>query len=241
MPSKVDKKLWLLIAISVLLMGFFIWLAFGWQLENIKSNSDKIQEEQLSSEVSQERKQKIMELGKELEDIESNANQMNAMLINKNNAVPFLKVLEKIAGDTNNSIKISVVDISKVVSQTVKKPVVQESDSDSAKTAQEDSQTQSKSPAQTVKQDFSNQLGFSLEVEGSFTSAVDFFTKLENIPYFFQIYNFKILPSESQLSQTAGGGVTQNTNLAGQSSQNIENEKKIKSVITIGVYTNGTK
>ena len=242
MPKKIDKKICLLAAVAVLFAGALIWLAIFVQLGKIREMSDNIQKEQLDSLVRQERSQKILEMGKELGDVEKNKNDMSAMLVDKDNAVPFLKTLENIATATGNEIKISVTDLSKMKSQAVQVPVVQESDASSAKDIQQEDQAQKAAQAKNSKPDFSNQLGFSIELTGRYGSLVDFFTKLENLPYFAQVYNFQIAPvAKSQTAQAAGSGVASTSGVPSQPVGAEGENKNLKSTITIGVYTNGTK
>lgn len=237
-----DKKICLLAAVAVLFAGVLIWLAFFLQLGQIREVSDNIQKEQLDSLVRQQRSQRILEMGKELGDVEKNKNDMSAMFVNKDDAVPFLKMLETIAAATGNEIKINVMDLSKMKSQTSKKGVVQESDAESTKDVQKEEQAQKAVQAKNSKLDFSNQLGFSVELAGRYDSLVDFFTKLENLPYFAQVYNFQIVPIVGhKAAQAAGSGVAPASN-AGDQPVGAEGENKnIKSTITIGVYTNGAK
>jgi hypothetical protein len=241
MSVKMNKNLWISILLSLLVVGLFAWLAF-WQFGGIKNTSDNIQEEMLSSKVQEEKKQKILELGKELENIEENSKEMNLMLVDKGSAVSFLEALEKIANDTGNTIRIGVFDLSKMKSPTTKKPVLQETDTESTKAVQKDSQAKKSASSQTAKQDFSNQLGFSLEVEGTFQTLVDFFSKLENLPYFVQVYNFdSVIPPKIQAPAALSSNENQGENQTGEASSEEQNSKKIKTVITIGVYTNGGK
>lgn len=218
--------------IAIIAAAGLSWLAFFWQFGKIKTTSDMIQEQQLSSQVDQERRQKILELGKELVDIENNTNEMKNMLVDKNNAVPFLEALENISSSTGNSIVISVVDLSKAVAQNTKKPVASEDDSD----ADSNSKTSpaKKATAKSAKPDYSNQLGFSLSINGTFPSLINFLNKIENIPYFIQVYDFKIAPiSKNQSAKTENS----------DSSQDDQNklENSLNTMITIGVYSNGTK
>jgi len=242
MPKKMDKKIFLLASVAVLFAGVLIWLAIFWQPGRIREMSDNIQKEQLDSLVRQERSQKILEMGKELGDVEKNKNEMNAMLVDKDDAVPFLKMLENIASATGNTIKISVTDLSKMKSQASQKPVVQESDAESAKDVQKEDQAQKAAQSKTTTPDYSNQLGFSIEITGSYGALVDFFTKLENIPYFARVYNFQIAPVVPNKTNQAVGSGTLSAGAAPSQPDGAEGENKnIKSTITIGVYTNGTK
>jgi len=240
MLKKMDKKICLLVAVAALLAGVLIWLAIFWQLGKISEMSDNIQKEHLDSLVRDERSQKIFEMGKELGDVENSQKEMSALFVDKENAVPFLKTLETVAAATGSLIKIDVADLTKMKSQTAKKPVVQESDAQSAKDVQKEDQTQKTASSQSGKQDFSNQLGFSVELTGKYASLVDFLTKLENLPYFVRVYNFQISPIvKNQTSQAAGSGAAPAS--GDQPAGSDAGSKNIKTILTIGVYTNGGK
>ncbi|HLM83783.1 MAG TPA: hypothetical protein VK254_01040 [Candidatus Bathyarchaeia archaeon] len=241
MLKKIDKKIVLLIVVAVLLAGGLIWLAVFKQLENIKKTSDNIQKEQLDSLVRDERSQKILELGKELGNMKKSQEEMSSMFVDKNNAVPFLEMLEKVSATTGNSIKISFVDLTKMKSSTAPKPAVRESDETSEKDVQQEDKAKKAAAAQVKKPDFSNQLGFLIELTGEYRSLVDFLTKIENMPYFVRIYNFQTAPlvAKNQAVQSAGGNPAANP---GNPPSGSEGESKlIKTNLTIGVYTNGGK
>jgi hypothetical protein len=234
MIKKFDKKICLIIAAVVLLATGLIWLAFCWQFENIKELSENIQKEQLNYLVKQERSQKVLDLGKELSGIETREKELKDMLVDKENAVPFLKLLEDIAVETGNSVKISVADLTKISSQLSKKPAAQvSSDAESAKDIQKESQAQKAAKAKEKAPDFSNQLGFSVELSGGYGNFLDFLTKLENFPYFVRVYSFQMDPvAKGQALQAVGNSADQGN------PGNIGNQG-IKSTIIIGVYTNG--
>jgi hypothetical protein len=233
MKNTFDKKIFLIAAVAIFLAAGLIWLAFFWQFGKIKELSDDIQKEQLDYLVKQERSQKILELGKELEGIETREKEMKAMLVDKENAVPFLKLLEDIAIGTGNSIKISVADLAKISALASKKPVVQASDAESTKDLQKESQSQKTAKPKDKALDFSNQLGFSIELAGEYGSFVDFLTKLENLPYFVRVYSFQVVPIvKSQAAQAADTSADQ-LNAVNADNQNT------KSTIIIGVYING--
>ncbi len=228
-----DKKICFIVVAVVLLATGLIWLAFCWQFGKIEELSDNIQKEQLDSLVKQGRSQKILELGKELEGIETREKEMKAMLVDKENAVPFLELLEDTAIGTGNSIKISVSDLAKMKSQTAKKPAVAESDAESAKDLQKETQAQKSAKSKEKAPDFSNQLGFSIELSGGYGAFLDFLTKLENFPYFVRVYSFQMNPApKSQAAQAASVSADQ------PNSTSAENQNT-KSTIIIGVYTNG--
>jgi len=226
-----DKKIFLLLLAVLALSGFLIWLAFFWQMGKIKKISDDIQKEQLDYLVRQERKQKIIELGKELEDIAVREKEIKTMFIDKENAVPLLKLVEDSAYNTGNQIKIDVADLSKIAAQVAKKtPTHDENeDEDLKKSVSKDSQAKKKSSSQSSKPDFSNQLGFSIEIVGDFRSFVDFLTKFENMSYFVKVYNFNIIP------------VAKDQAVKQPENQSDEENKNLKATLVVGAYTDGTK
>lgn len=238
-----NKKIFISVAVIFLIAAGLIWLSLFWQFGKIKSSADNIQKEQLDSEVRQERNQKVLELGKELGDVEERSKEMQKMLVEKENAVPFLGSLEAIASQTNSSIKINVTDLTKL-KPSQKQPVVQESsDTESTKDIQKEDQAKKAAQSSDTKPDFSNQLGFSLELTGKYNSFVDFLTKLENLPYFVRVYSFQVAPAgkTQSASQPAGSGVSQSSPQSGQPSQSEEANKDVKSTMIIIVYTNGKK
>lgn len=225
MANKIDKKILLIIAATLFLAGGLIWLAFFWQFDKIKETSDNIQKEQLDSLVKQERSQKVLELGKELNDVEVRNEELKAMLVDKDDAVPFLKTLETMAAATGNSIKISVVDLVKLNAQASKKTAAPAPDEESAKDASKTTQAQKAAQSKSKTPYFSNQLGFSIELTGGYGNFLDFLTKIENLPYFVRVYSFQSDPFvKSKLSEADAAPIE---------------DRSIKSTIIIGVYTNG--
>lgn len=215
-------------AIASIVLGL-IWLAWFWQFRKIKETVDNIQKEQLDSLVREERSQRISKLEKELGNVEASARQMNSALIAKEDAVSFLKDLENIARETQNSIKISVSDLTKLKPAQKKTAPAASSD--------DDEDTKGAKPAQQKMakieptEDFSGMLGFSLEVTGKYNSFIDFLTKIENMPYFVRVYNLEIIPADEK---PASIGMLVETG-EGQS----EEENNISAKMIIMVYTNG--
>jgi hypothetical protein len=239
MSRKMNKKIFFLVAISLIVVVFLAWFAFAVQLKNIKTVSDDIQKAQLDASVRQERKQKILELGKKLGNIESDQMGMSAMFVDKNDAVPFLEDLESIATTTGNEIAINVVDLAKLKPLLDKAvPSQEESDEESEKTSQNQAKAPSKPKTKAPKEDYSNQLGFTVVLSGEYDSLVDFFTKLENMPYFVRVYNFQIA-SDAKKIKIPENEIPQAQNQSGAGQE--EKNKTIKSILTIGVYANGSK
>jgi len=238
MLKKIDKKICLAVGAAVLLSGGLIWLAVFWQLGKIRQVSDDIQSEQLDSLVRDERSRKILETAKELGDVEKSQEKIGAMYANKEDLVPFIRTVENAAALTGNSIKISVVDLAKIKSLAGKDANTssQADEEDEAKaSSQKGSQDQKKAAPQNAKPDFSNQLGFSVELAGKYGALIDFLTKLENAPYLIRVYNFQVSPV-AKTSQPGGGSV------GGAPALPIgEGEKNVNTILTISVYTDGGK
>lgn len=236
MKSSFNRKIALAVAVILAITGGLIWAAFFWQFGRLKIISENIQKEQLDSQVRAERNQKVIALGKELGDVESRSQEMRAMLVDKENAVPFLKFLEDIANQTGNAVKISVVDLAKMKTAQKKPAVVQETEPESKKDLQKDEQAQKSAPAKEQKPDFSNQLGFSVELTGEYRSILDFFTKFENMPYFAKVFSFKLSPAAKTQSVSAAGSGAE-----GDKPAALEESRKITANIVITVYANEAK
>jgi 23S rRNA maturation mini-RNase III len=158
--------------------------------------------------------------------------------------------LEDLAAETGNVIAISVTDLSKLKTQATKKATTQESETESKEDLLKESRNQKKTTTTKKEQkpDFSNQLGFSLEVVGEYRNLVDFFAKLENLPYLVQVYSFQMTPllKNQAISQSSVSGVNQVSPSPSSSSNpsNPEEEKEnknIKAILVIGVYTHGAQ
>jgi len=236
MKNSFNRKIFLAVAVILAVAGGLVWAAFFWQFERLKAISENIQKEQLDSQVRAERNQKVIELGKELGDVELRSKEMEAMLVDKENAVPFLKFIEDIANQTGNSVKISVVDLAKIKTAQKKPAVVQETEPESKKDLQKEEQAQKSAPAKEQKPDFSGQLGFSVELTGECRSVLDFFAKFENMPYFARVFSFKLSPAAKTQSVPAAGSGAENGKPAIP-----EGNKKITANIVITAYTNEAK
>lgn len=241
MKREFSKKILIVIAVVLLIAGGLIWLSFFWQFERIKVQADNIQKEQVDSQVRQERNKKILELERELGNIEERSKEMQAMLVDKENAVPFLSSLEAIASQTDNSIKINVVDLTKLKSGQKKTIVQESSEVESAKDLKKEDQAKKSAQSKNAGPDFSDQLGFSVEITGRYNSFIDFLTKLENLPYFIRVYSFQVSPAGNvQSNKTVGSGVSQ-APVQGSQPLPEEENKNVKATMIIMVYTNGKK
>ncbi|MFA5926293.1 MAG: hypothetical protein WC831_05195 [Parcubacteria group bacterium] len=239
MAKKTDKRIILASSITFLIVAFFGWFSFFHETNKVKEITETIEEKKLESTVAQEKRDKIIVLKKELSDMELYNNEMKKMLMNKNDAVPFLRSLEKIAADTSNSIKIEATDLSKLKIKQGKGSELDEDETGKVLTKEE--QVAADVAAEKAKEEgagnMKNSLGFTLELAGTFPATVDFIDKMENLPYFIGIYNMDISSTVKEKKMAASGGVL----AAGGPITNPEDSqgnKNVKMTMIIIVGTN---
>ncbi|MDD5489313.1 MAG: hypothetical protein PHP25_01345, partial [Candidatus Moranbacteria bacterium] len=182
----------------------------------------------------------ILKLEKELPDLEEEKNNLNAMLVKKDAALPFLRTLEKVAGDAFCQIKIEPADISKIKFE--KKAAVASKDQNTDELDTTKSQDQAKTAAEKDKKtddlaplkDFP---AFSIEVTGRFAALVDFFEKFENMPYFVRPLIVDISPEKKKIMASGSAGAISAEKQASQESEN-QNEKNVIMTMIFVVYGN---
>jgi Tfp pilus assembly protein PilO len=240
MTKRTDKKIIITVSITVLVVAFFAWFSFFYETNQVKEIAETIQKKKLESIVEQEKRDKIALLKKELVDMESYKDEMEKMLIRKDDAVPLLRSLEQIASDTSTMIKIEAADLNKLKKSQQKNAASDEEDTGKALTR--DEQIKADLEAEKANQEgsgkFKNSLGFTVELTGTFPAAVDYFDKMENLPYFITVYSMDISNSEKTKQVSASGGVL----AAGSSSLNVNSEnfqenKNVKTTMLIIVGT----
>ncbi|MDD5489895.1 MAG: hypothetical protein PHP25_04430, partial [Candidatus Moranbacteria bacterium] len=99
MPKKPDKKIILFFFATALVVAVLVWLVIFFLGDKVRQSFENYQKEKLNSFVLEEKRNKILKLEKELPDLEEEKNNLNAMLVKKDAALPFLRTLEKVAGD----------------------------------------------------------------------------------------------------------------------------------------------
>lgn len=241
MPKKPDKKIIIAIAAVALSVAALGWFTFFYETKLIKEKAEIIQEKKLESLVLQEKKDKISQLKKEIEDIESNKSKMDKMLINKDDVVPFIRSLEEIADNTSNSIKIEAADLSKLkIGETKAAAKSDEEDAAIPKTKEE--QVAASQAAEKKKQDsagnIKKNIGFSIELTGTFPAAINFLDKMENLPYFILIYNMNLAEANKSKPPVAAGGGVLSAGSPTVSPEALPESKNIKMTMLIIVNTN---
>jgi Tfp pilus assembly protein PilO len=241
MAKKTDKKIIITVVIMFLLVAALGLFAFYYEAKQIQNISDTIQKKKLESLVLQEKKDKIFKLKKDLKGIEDYKSEMDKTLISKDDAVSFIRSIEGIAAGTSNSVKIESADLSKLKLGN-KKTTSSGSNDEAATPKTQASQIAADQAAEKARQDqtkqIKNKIGFTIELLGTYPATVDFLDKMENLPYFINIFNMD-LTSQAKLTQataTTGGALPAENLAAGQTEG--ANDKNIKTTILVIVNTN---
>ncbi|MDI6778075.1 MAG: hypothetical protein QMD77_02690 [Patescibacteria group bacterium] len=242
--KNINRKVIIAISfVSVLALGL-VWLGFFLQIPKVKELSEAIQKEKLDSFVRQEKASKIFKLKKELADIEDQKMEMEAVFSEKNEAVPFLRVLEKAAGDASCQIKVEAADLSKV-KFTQQKPSAKAADEEDEATGKKQNSAEKNKSDESAKTDEIAKLkihpAFNVEASGSFSSVMDFLGKMENLPYF-----VRVLILDFSTGKTSGQSGTANAGTLAAGGQaasgNSENQgKNVKLNLLFIVYSNEKK
>lgn len=236
MRRPTNKKIiyWVL-AVSFIVL-FLFWFVFFFQIPRVRELSELNEKEKLNTLVLRRKMEELSKLKNEISDLESEKKKFEALFIRENEAVPLLRLLEKIAAETNCVIRINPLDISKIkfekaakseksqdAEEEIKKPKPQEVNQ--VKEQQDDLAPLKKYPA------------FSVETEGTYGSAVSFLKKMENLPYFIRVLILDIAPMEKASQLSSGSGVLQ-TSSQQKGGDQPSGDKNVKMSITFVVYGN---
>jgi hypothetical protein len=244
--GKINKKIILAVLLSSVFVLGAAWFVFFVQIPKIKETADAIQKEKLDSFVRQQKSDKIYKLKKDLSDIESQKDEMDATFIKKNESVPFFRALEKIAEESGCQIKIGVADLAKVKFSTVKKatPAVdEESDTETAPKAADSSgkaQADEAAKADDLAK-LKNYPAFNIETTGSSSSVLSFLGKMENIPYFVRVLTLNLASEKAGSGAVSLGAGT--LSAGGQTAQSNaqKDDKNVKMSLLVIVYSNDKK
>ena len=227
---------------TVIVVLLLAWLVIFFLGGKVKQSFENYQKEKLNSFILEEKRNKISKLKKELLNLEEEKNNLSSMLVKKDEYLPFLVTVEKIARDTSCSIKIEPVDIKKIKFEKKKTSGSKSQNTDDLEETK--SKNQSKTSLDENKKEekeddlasLKNYPAFSIEVVGHFSALVDFFEKFENMPYFVQPLIIDIYSGEKKLT---AGEVLGPSSMNTTSSSENENpdEKNIRMTMTFVVYT----
>jgi len=235
------KKVMFTIALSVAIIVGLAWFTLIFQKKLIIEMSETVQKEKLDAFVHQEKKDKILKLKKELDDIEIQKKEMEAMLPKKDGVVPVLQSLEKIAFETSSTIKIDAVDISKLKIGQAKKPVKKQEDEEIAKkesaTSSQDDEKEEK-PSQDDLAKIRKFPAFNLTITGNYSSLIDFMDKMDSLPYFIRVLIIDLAYYDKDKNQMSSGGTVFAPSLPSTDQSEENKEKGVKMTLLIVIYIN---
>lgn len=235
-----NKKIIVAFSVTIFIVLASTWLVIFLLGSKMKDSFENYQKEKLNSFVLEEKRNKILELEGKLPDLKETRDSLDSMLIKKDVALPFLRAIENVASDASCQIKIEPADISKIKFENKVSSATKNQDEDVSDTAKK--QDQEKAPEEKNKKEddlaaLKNYPAFSIEVTGRFSSMVDFFEKLENMPYFIRPLTVDISLAEKK-SAVAGGAGTLPAGTISSSENENPDEKDIKMTMTFVVYGN---
>ncbi|OGI26979.1 MAG: hypothetical protein A2359_04460 [Candidatus Moranbacteria bacterium RIFOXYB1_FULL_43_19] len=238
MQPKSDKKIIVAVLVTIFVVLILSWLVIFLLGSKTRDSFENFQKEKLNSFVLEEKRNKILKLKREFSDLEDERNSLDSMLIKKDMAVPFLRALEKVAGDTSCQIKIEPADINKIrFEKKVSSPAQKKEEDDSASADEKDEAKDSE--AKNKKVDDLAPLRsfptFSVEVTGRFSPMVDFFEKIENMSYFVHPLVIDISADDKKNTAAANAGALPTGIPALTGDENLEG-KILKMTMTFVVY-----
>ena len=240
MPKKPDNKIIIAVSVTVFIALLSGWLVIFLLGGKVKKSFEDFQKEKLNFVVLEEKKKKIMQMKKEFPNLEEEKNNLDSMLIKKEENVPFLRALEKIADDSSCSIKIEPADLAKIKFEKKAGEPVKKTDDLDTDTAAKNSPTQT-TPEQSKKEDdlapLKNFPAFVVEISGHYSSVIDFFNGFENMPYFVRPLIVDISVPVKKGTTAAEAGTLSSGTSASPNNQN-QDEKSLKMTMTFVIYGN---
>lgn len=244
-----DKKILGITSAACVVILLLAWIVFFRQAKDIRRVSENYQKEKLNSFVLQEKRNKLSQLKKEISNLEEKNSELHAIYIKKEEVLPFLKILESIAADTNCTIAVNPVDISKIKFEKAKKTEKPAPEKVEEKEAQEDEQEEDKTAGEKQSQpaekkddlaELKKHPAFTIDAIGSFPAIVAFLNKMENIPYFARVLILNAAAYDAKEKKQVGGGSLATAG-AGQavSEQPVSpviGEKNVKMTLTVVIY-----
>ena len=232
-----NKKIIAAIAVSMAMILFLAWVTFFLQRKGIVNSSETYQKEKLNYFVLQEKKDKLLQMKNELVDLEAQEKNLEAVFIKKDEAIPFIRQLEKIAEDSSCSLAIEPADLGKIKFGQVQKP--QSNPDNEEGTTKTKNQSQDQQKEEKKKDDLAdvrNYPAFSVSVTGSFPSAVNFLSEMENLPFF-----IRPLVIDVSIDKKGSSGIGPEAGTLAVGNQNLpeaqkSESKNVKMTLIIVIY-----
>ncbi len=165
-------KIYLGIAGYLLFVAAMTFLAIMPLISEINSRNNGIQEKITDQENRKERLEKIPAIKEQSEKIKGEEEKVN-IILTKDNIVDLIKKIEKVSEETNNKVKIEVIeDFAKKAAAKAKKDDNQKSLAD-----------------KLGNQEF---VAMDINLAGNYQSFIDFVRKIENMEYYSDIISIKM-------------------------------------------------
>jgi Tfp pilus assembly protein PilO len=235
-----DKRIYFTAVLTGIVVLLFLWLAFFWQGKKVREKAEAYQKEKLNVLVLEEKKKRLSQLRKEVDNLEGWKDKLNAMFVKKDEAVPLIKRLEKAAENTSCAISIEPADLSKIKFEKINKKSASASsgakdeDEDGVKNKSEAVANDPKKQPQDELAELKKYPAFSVSASGSFSSVVDFLEKVENLPYFIRPLVIDVSSENKKgAAPTTGAG---SLDAGGEKNAPEEGGKNVKMSLIIVVY-----
>lgn len=160
-------KIYIIITGYILLVAAFFYWGVFFLVENIKENSNKIQESMLDSEVRQRKLSKIPTIEKSFGEITENENKLTGIL-KEEEKVDFIKKLEILAEESQNKIDLKIID---------------EGQKEDGKKAN----TKNKNESKIKLPKDNNYISLQADLTGNYSGLINFIKKLENFEYYVNV------------------------------------------------------
>jgi Tfp pilus assembly protein PilO len=190
---KQRKEIFLLVTFAIVFIGL-VYGAIIPLLRKIDDTRNKTQEELLNQEAKRSRLSELPSIKKQFDLLQESNDNVMGILVDRNKAVELIERLEKTAQETKNEITISIAD--KQPQQTTK----------SSQSSSKNNDANSLLGALPS----SEFLRMTLNLNGTYSSVVDFVSKLENMDYYSDIVSFSIKQIEEKkenLPQSNSGAI----------------------------------
>lgn len=238
-----NKKIIITSALLGVVILTLIWLAFFWEAKRVKDVSENYQKEKLNSFVIQEKKNKFAKLNKEIANLKENTDELSAMFLRKDQALPVLKGLEDVASRSSCKIVITPADISKIKFASSTNQQKNTSSDENDTTVQKDQPASSDTGQKKIDElaPLKNYPAFSVQITGTYPNAVNFVSKMENLPYFVRPLIVDIVPAgkSKQVNTGSSGTLSIGTSSTqNQQADQSEENKNVMMTLIIVIYGN---
>lgn len=214
----------LALAVILGLILYFILIPF---VKKLEEKSNKIQSRLIDLEIEKDKINELPKIKEQFELVEGNKQKMEKALFSEQDILGLVQEIEKIAGETNNEISISVED-----------------DKNNSKKNKVKTEEEEKSEKITDPFEEKDYFKMNIDLLGDYNSLIKFMDRLSRVSYYNSIIGFNIAYYEEE--EIAKPLININKeNEDGQKKEEItvEDEKRpnIKSSLEIIFYLNSIK